>query len=73
MYKIDLMNKSTYGKVMGKLPIISFSIVDLDTDFIYISESSTMNFIKRNLEDLTNAMTQHEKELKAFVKAQKYM
>ena len=73
MYKIDLMNKSTYSKVMGKLPIISFSIVDLDTDFIYISESNTMNFVKRNLEDLANAMTQHEKELKAFVKAQKYM
>lgn len=73
MYKIDLMNKSTYNRIMSKLPIMSFCIVDLDTDIVYLSQSHTMNFEKRNLDDLANSMSQHEKELKAFLKSQKYM
>ena len=72
-YNVDLMNKSTYNRIMSKLPIMSFCIVDLDTDIAFISQSHTMNFVKRNLDDLANAVAQHEKELKAFLKSQKYM
>lgn len=70
--KLDIMHAGTYAKLLEKLPLISLSIIDLDTDTIYISEAQKMNYVKYNLDDFVSSMSQYEKELKTFVKLQQY-
>lgn len=65
---VDLMSAPTYKKVMESLPLISLTIVDEDSDILYLSEGSNMHFIKHSIDDFIDTVAQYEKELKTILK-----
>lgn len=65
---VDLMSASTYNKVMDTLPLISLTIVDEDSDILYLSEGNNMHFIKHSIDDFIDTVAQYEKELKTILK-----
>ena len=65
---VDLMSAPTYKKIMESLPLISLTIVDEDSDILYLSEGSNMHFIKHSIDDFIDTVAQYEKELKTILK-----
>lgn len=67
-HKFDLMNTSTYKSVMKNLPLISLTIVDEDSDVLYLSEGENMSYIRHSIDDFIDTVAQYEKELKTILK-----
>ena len=67
-HKIDLMNMGDYKDVMKKLPLISITIIDEDSDILYLSEGPVMSYIKHSVDDFIDTVAQYEKELKTILK-----
>lgn len=66
--KTDLMNAADYKKIMKELPLISITIIDEDSDILYLSEGETMSYIRHSVDDFIDTVAQYEKELKTILK-----
>ena len=64
----DLMNRTDYARVMTRLPLISLTIIDEDSDILYLSEGPTMSYIRHSLDDFVDTVSQYEKDLKTIIK-----
>ena len=64
----DLMNRTDYTRVMTRLPLISLTIIDEDSDILYLSEGPTMSYIRHSLDDFVDTVSQYEKDLKTIIK-----
>jgi len=64
----DLMNRTDYSRIMTRLPLISLTIIDEDSDILYLSEGPTMSYIRHSLEDFVDTVSQYEKDLKTIIK-----
>lgn len=64
----DLMNRTDYVRVMTRLPLISLTIIDEDSDILYLSEGPTMSYIRHSLDDFVDTVSQYEKDLKTIIK-----
>lgn len=64
----DLMDRTDYSRVMTRLPLISLTIIDEDSDILYLSEGPTMSYIRHSLEDFVDTVSQYEKDLKTIIK-----
>lgn len=64
----DLMNRADYARVMTRLPLISLTIIDEDSDILYLSEGPTMSYIRHSLDDFVDTVSQYEKDLKTIIK-----
>lgn len=64
----DLMNRTDYARVMTRLPLISLTIIDEDSDILYLSEGPTMSYIRHSLDDFIDTVSQYEKDLKTIIK-----
>ena len=62
------MNRTDYSRVMTRLPLISLTIIDEDSDILYLSEGPTMSYIRHSLEDFVDTVSQYEKDLKTIIK-----
>ena len=65
---IDLRNKSTYEKIMDRLPLISIAIADEESEIITYSEGQYMNYRSVNYKDLESEISKYEKELQSMIK-----
>lgn len=65
---LDLMNKSHYERLMNRLPLLSITIADEDSDILYLSEGSRMSYIRHSMEDFIDQVGNYEKELKTILK-----
>ena len=64
----DLMNKADYERILARLPIISVTIIDEDSDILYLSDSLKMNYLRHSLDDFIDTVSQYEKDLKTIIK-----
>lgn len=64
----DLMNKADYERIVSRLPIISITIIDEDSDILYLSDSLKMNYLRHSLDDFVDTVSQYEKDLKTIIK-----
>lgn len=64
----DLMNKADYERILSRLPIISVTIIDEDSDILYLSDSLKMNYLRHSLDDFIDTVSQYEKDLKTIIK-----
>ena len=71
-HKINLMDGSTYRKIMKALPLISISIVDEDTNNVSLSEGPVMNWYEQNIDEYIDSISQYEKDLKTIIKYNQY-
>lgn len=71
-YKMDVMQSSVYREMMKSMPLISLSIVDEDTNMIYLSEGDIMNFYKHDIDEYIDSISQYEKDLKTIIKYNQY-
>lgn len=71
-HSVDIMSGATYRKIMKALPIISTSIVDEDTNLVYLSEGPIMNWYKHDIDEYIDSISQYEKDLKTIIKYNQY-
>nr|DAN62797.1 MAG TPA: hypothetical protein [Caudoviricetes sp.] len=70
---LDLMKKEDYKRVVDQLPVISVSIIDEDSDFVYISEGMVMNYAKYKADDFISAISSYEKDLQTIIKYKQHV
>ena len=70
---LDLMKKEDYKRVVEQLPIISISIIDEDSDFVYLSEGMIMNYVKHKADDFISAISSYEKDLQTIIKYKQHV
>ncbi len=66
--KLDLMDGTTYDKVFNKLPLISISIINEDSDVVYYSEGSRMAYSRHDVDDFIDSVSKYEQDLKTLIK-----
>lgn len=71
-HKLDIMSGANYRKLMKTLPLISMSIVDEDTNMVYLSEGPVMNWYKHDIDEYIDSISQYEKDLKTIIKYNQY-
>ena len=71
-HKLDIMSGANYRKLMKALPLISMSIVDEDTNMVYLSEGPVMNWYKHDIDEYIDSISQYEKDLKTIIKYNQY-
>ena len=71
-HKVDIMSGATYREMMKALPLISISVVDEDTNLVYLSEGPVMNFYKHDIDEYIDSISQYEKDLKTIIKYNQY-
>lgn len=64
----NLMDRVDYARVMDRLPLASLTIVDEDSDILYLSDGPVMSYIRHSLEDFIDTVSQYEKDLKTIIK-----
>ena len=65
---MDLMDGDTYDKVFNKLPLISISIINEDSDIVYYSEGSRMAYSRHSVDDFIDSVSKYEQDLKTLIK-----
>ena len=65
---LDLKKADAYRKLFQKLPIISLTIIDEDSEIVSMSMGPLPAFRDIQIKDLENEISKYEKELQAMIK-----
>ena len=65
---LDLKKADAYRKLFQKLPIISLTIIDEDSEIVSMSMGPLPTFRDIQIKDLENEISKYEKELQAMIK-----